>query len=114
MDNETLQRRVIHKKTIEILQIIMSNKESMDDDYVSLSFETNKHETFVNARNAGLVQYRYSGSREKAARHSQFARAWRRSLPFPARGKYSCSVHGARGVRGGRGADTEVDKQGKR
>ena len=33
----------------------MSNKESMDDDYVSLSFETNKHETFVNARNASLV-----------------------------------------------------------
>ena len=27
----------------------------MDDDYVSLSFETNKHETFVNARNASLV-----------------------------------------------------------
>ena len=61
-----------------------------------------------------LVKSRYSRSREKAARHSQFARAWRRSLPFPARGKYSCSVHGARGVRGGRGADTEVDKQGKR
>ena len=45
----------------------MSNKESMDDDYVSLSFETNKHETFVNARNAGLVPL-LSFSSEKAQR----------------------------------------------
>ena len=77
----------------------------MDDDYVSLSFETNKDETFVIARNAGFVPLSVA-----ARRQSHFARARRRE-------SISCSVPGAgraRGVHGARGAETEVDKQGKR
>ena len=48
----------------------------MDDDYVSLSFETNKDETFVIARNAGFVPLLVA-----ARRQSHFARAlclWQR------------------------------------
>ena len=74
----------------------------MDDDYVSLSFETNKDETFVIARNAGFVPLCVA-----ARRQSHFARARRRE-------SISCSVPWARVVHGARGAETEVDKQGKR
>ena len=90
----------------------MFNKESMDDDYVSLSFETNKHETFVNARNASLVPLLVAARRLPAnvtlhVLDGAFCLRQREE-------SISCSVHGTRGVRGARGADTEVDKQGKR
>ena len=42
----------------------------MDDDYVSLYFQTNRHETFVNARNAVLVPLLVA-----ARSQSHFARA---------------------------------------
>ena len=84
----------------------------MDDDYISLSFETNKHEAFVNARNAGLVPLLVGARRLPTNLFLHMLDGalclWQRDESI------SCSVPEARGVRGARGADTEVDKQGKR
>ena len=90
----------------------MFNKESMDDDYVSLSFETNKHETFVNARNSSLVPLLVAARRLPAnvTLHVLYGAGSLRQREE----SISCSMPGARGLRVARGADTEVDKREKR